>query len=128
MKVVHLRRGVTLREMVPHAHHEGGEQAAEGNSGRDPHIWLSPTLLKIQARTVAETLSEIDPENRGQYASNLEQLEKELDQADKAIRQTLAPFKGRRVFRLPSGVGILCRRLRAARGGHRDGRETADRS
>ncbi len=98
MKVVNLRRGVTLREMVPHAHHEGGEQAAEGNSGRDPHIWLSPTLLKIQARTVAETLSEIDPENRGQYASNLEQLEKELDQADKAIRQTLAPFKGRAFF------------------------------
>ncbi|MCR4413944.1 MAG: zinc ABC transporter substrate-binding protein, partial [Thermoguttaceae bacterium] len=114
-KVVDLREGIALRAMTPHRHseetegpHATGDQpdgdAAgphDANSdvvGKDPHIWLSPRLLKIQARTIAQTLSSIDPQHAAEYQANLAGLEKRLDEADRRIRDTLGPHRGRAFF------------------------------
>lgn len=64
----------------------------------DPHIWLSPGRLKIQARTVATALARVDPEHRGEYASGLQRVELELDRLDREIRQRLEPYSGRTFF------------------------------
>ncbi len=49
-------------------HHEGehhGEAAYEKDhhkhAGLDPHIWLSPPLIKTQARTILAALQEVAP-------------------------------------------------------------------
>ena len=111
IKVVDLREGIRLREMTEHSHPEdgrdeggGGREAPAGDGsadrhrGKDPHIWLSPRLLIIQARAVAETLAELDPTHREEYSQNLAQLQKELGGLDQTIRKTLAPFRGRAFF------------------------------
>ncbi len=71
-------------------HHDHG--------GRDPHIWTSPRLLKIQAATVARSLSELAPEHGDDFQRNLAALEAKLDEVDAAIREKLAPHSGRAMF------------------------------
>ncbi len=94
--IVDMREGITLRPMEKHAHHEADEQAEESHpdahehEGADPHIWLSPPLLKVQARTVAETLSRADPDHKADYQRNLAAVQQELDQLDAHIRAELA--------------------------------------
>jgi zinc transport system substrate-binding protein len=102
-KVVDMRRGIKLREM-PHHIHPGEDEspreqhAATGHDlgeGKDPHIWLSPRLLKIEARTVADTLAEMDPPHRAEYERNLAELESRLDKLDRTLHEKLDPFRGR---------------------------------
>ncbi len=107
LRVVDTREGIALREMTPlergteephedHAH--GAEEhghAHHHHSGKDPHLWLSPRLLKMQARTIARSLVELDPAHQADYQANLASLEEKLDKLDLEIRRVLEPWKGR---------------------------------
>jgi len=121
LRVVDTREGIPLREMSAlerggeelhedHAHgdekHDAGHRDherhdherhdhAHHHGGKDPHLWLAPALLKIQARTIAKTLAELDPPREAEYQANLASLERKLDAADEEIRRTLEPWKGR---------------------------------
>jgi len=44
----------------------------------NPHIWLSPALLQLQAKTVLDTLIESDPTNRAYYLNNYKSYIKTL--------------------------------------------------
>ena len=66
--------------------------------GDDPHIWLSPSLLAIQAGTVAEHLSQLDPNSSQMYEKNLQQLRGRLADLDRQIGELLRPFHGREFF------------------------------
>lgn len=109
LPIVDVREGLTLLPSDEHApatdnHAAEGEHAAEhdeegcAHDGLDPHIWLSPRLLKLQARTMAATLKRIDPSHQAEYADNLRALEEQLDQLDAELRQTLAPVQGKAFF------------------------------
>ena len=39
---------------------------------QDPHIWLSPELVKIQSQTIYEALSELDPAHEAEFKANLD--------------------------------------------------------
>jgi zinc transport system substrate-binding protein len=89
---VDLRRGIELEAMPGH---RGERRAAEpGQGGEDPHIWLSPRLLKIQARTVAEALEKVDPGHGDGYRKNLARLDERLDELDAELRRRLAAIAG----------------------------------
>ena len=64
----------------------------------DPHIWLSPRLVKQQAQNVLNALVEADPAHKEQYRSNMAEFSAELDSLDARIRSALAPYRGRTVF------------------------------
>jgi zinc transport system substrate-binding protein len=114
IELVDLRAGIELRPMESHAHGEAavgpavpagprGSSAAGGagptpSAADDPHVWLSPRLLKTQARTVAETLQSLDPDHAKDYQENLKVLEARLDQADRSIREKLKPLRGKAMF------------------------------
>jgi len=66
--------------------------------GDDPHIWLNLRLLSIQAGTVAEALTQADPDNRAWYQANLRQLKSRFATLDEEIRRSLAPFEGKSFF------------------------------
>ena len=95
LRMVDLRSGVAMRVM---ASHYGGPDGDEHGGGVDPHIWLSPRLLKIQARTVAETLREVDPSHRSEYEAQLAALLTRLDTIDTDIRETPAAVAGQSLF------------------------------
>ena len=67
-------------------------------SGDDPHMWLSPRLLTIQARSVARALSQVAPSQRDHFETNLAALEQRLAALDQQIELQLAPFAGREFF------------------------------
>ena len=97
LEIVDLRNGVATRTMDTHAH-DGG--AAQENShhlrgATDPHIWLSPERLAIQARLITETLQQIDPNHAADYAARLTELISELDELDAYIETALAPYRER---------------------------------
>jgi zinc transport system substrate-binding protein len=64
----------------------------------DPHIWLSPRFLRIQAETIARKLAELDSPQADFYKQNLQTFLKDLDALDQRIARQLAPYKGRAFY------------------------------
>jgi len=75
----------------------------------DPHIWLSPKLLKKQAAQIAQVLSEHDPEHMKIFAHNLGQLEQELDLLDQECATLLARSPQRHILVSHPAFGYFCR-------------------
>jgi zinc transport system substrate-binding protein len=105
MRVVHTDSGITrIRMTANHDHediperHAADEQneSRRGHTGLDPHIWLSPPLVKIQARAIQAGLQEIDPVNKDVYAANFKQFSAEIDQLDAELRKVFAGKQGMR--------------------------------
>ena len=69
------------------ASHHHGDHVHEGI---DPHVWTTPTNLKIMARNIAAGLSDTYPEDREVFTKNLKALEDSLDQTDHEIRHLLS--------------------------------------
>ena len=62
----------------------------------DPHIWVSPKLVKLQAQTIYEALVKLDPTRQPEYEASLQQFLADIDELDKEIRQTLAGVQNRK--------------------------------
>lgn len=77
-------------------HIEGASDAVATNTEGtlDPHIWLSPKLAKIQARTICTALQWIDPQHAAQFDRNLKAFENDLDEVDGEIGKYLRPLRG----------------------------------
>jgi len=58
-------------------------------SGLDPHIWLAPRQVKIQAANIAQALIAADPSNAAVYRANLSRFTAALDSLDRELTQTL---------------------------------------
>jgi zinc transport system substrate-binding protein len=82
--------------MKAHHHHKGDpEKTNHYEEGTDPHIWLSPRLVKIQARTITDALIEVDPTGQATYENNLAAFIQKLDVLDAHLIEALAPVKGK---------------------------------
>jgi zinc transport system substrate-binding protein len=102
MEIVDTRHGITLLPMKPHGHHDDAVTQGEkrkkvqhGKGVKDPHIWLSLKLAKVQSKNIYEALSEKDPLNKDDYQKNLEAFQRELDELDMTITHTLHNLKRR---------------------------------
>ncbi len=74
----------------------------------DPHIWLSPRLLVVQARQIADTLSQHDPSHTRLYMGNLKRLEERLANLDEEMAALLSEAP-RMVLVSHPAYGYLCR-------------------
>jgi len=72
-----------------HSHHH------HSSSTLDPHVWLSPTLVKIQAKNIADALKKIDPKHKTVYENNLNKFEQEIDELDGKLLKILKPCQGK---------------------------------
>lgn len=87
MKVVRTDQGIEKIPMAEHHHddgageHEGGTEP-DGHGILDPHIWLSPPLVKIQARSILNALQAIDPDHRSVYEANFNAFIAEITALD----------------------------------------------
>ncbi len=120
MVIIDLRKGIRLRRMetfsdigenvesqrkkseeTPHpGENERRDDLHQHSTGYDPHIWLSPKLVKAQARTIYHALGELDPSNNEHYRENLEAFVHELDHlsADIALAFNQLPTRKILVF------------------------------
>ncbi|MBU8850295.1 MAG: zinc ABC transporter substrate-binding protein [Desulfobacterales bacterium] len=95
IKVVDTRQGIVLREMKEHGH---DNKKRHGHVGKDPHIWMSPLMVKTQAHTIFKTLSSIDPDSRDEYKKNYELFVEDLDRLDRRLKTILKDLKGENLF------------------------------
>ena len=121
IRLVDCRKGIRLRQMQDQVddheeaghikdqahmaeHHEGEHH---DHTGKDPHIWMSPKLVKIQAHTILEALVALDPANQGIYKNNYTAFIQDLDHLDTRLTQTLSPYKGENLFVFHSAFGYF---------------------
>ena len=116
IRVVHTDHGIEKLPMATHHHyqddpakedhdaeHNHGKaehhgEAAHGkdhheHAGLDPHIWLSPPLVKIQARAILAALRDVDPAHRNVYEANFKAFVARIDQLDADLKKTFAGKK-----------------------------------
>ncbi|MDO9566986.1 MAG: zinc ABC transporter substrate-binding protein [Candidatus Desulfaltia sp.] len=89
LKVIDTRRGVQLFPMKTHHHHEDTQHDERGRSRKDPHIWLSLKLVKIQAKNICDALISVDGVCGEYYRENLKAFQDDLDKLDVEIAQNL---------------------------------------
>jgi zinc transport system substrate-binding protein len=84
--------GPTHGHALPEADHL---DHADHDAHDDPHVWLSPAHLMVQARTIADALMTLDPMHAAEYERNLLNLLDDIAEVDGSIRAELRPLRGR---------------------------------
>ncbi|MBD3170249.1 MAG: cation ABC transporter substrate-binding protein [candidate division Zixibacteria bacterium] len=82
MSVVRTDEGIEKNPMEDH-HHHGSKGAL------DPHVWLSPRLVKKQVAIIRDALIRIDGANEQTYRTNYEKFIREIDRLDADIKEIL---------------------------------------
>jgi zinc transport system substrate-binding protein len=62
----------------------------------DPHVWLSPPLVKVQAVHIRDALVAVDSGNRTRYEDNLTAFLQEIDALDADLKSLFAGSQGTR--------------------------------
>jgi zinc transport system substrate-binding protein len=88
LRIVDTSAGVPLRYFSQ----SNGRQVA------DPHIWLDPKRVKIQANTICSELIRIDPDHADVYRENLKAFRDDLDTVDESIAESLKTLRGDRIY------------------------------
>jgi len=94
MVVVATDRGIKKIPMTAHHHQEDENQPEHGTL--DPHIWLSPPLVILQAQTILNALREADPAHRSVYEINYRAFISQLSDLDAELRSTFSGRSGQR--------------------------------
>ena len=103
LQVIDLTQDINRMPMAFDHHHHHGEEGehghdeaeAETGANPDPHIWLSPPLVKEQAQTIYNALVELDPQNQPRYQENLTAFIAEIEQLNQDIEASLANIEDR---------------------------------
>ena len=95
MVMVDTAEGIERLPMRTHHHHDddgdehGDEDHGHGTGAPDPHIWLSPRLVKVQAQNIYAALAELDPDHEAEFRANLDTFVADIDALEAEIRETL---------------------------------------
>ena len=112
MIIVDTTQGFERMPMAAHHDSQDEELQAEDEHGEgapDPHVWLSPRLAKIQAKTIHEAMVKLDPKNKDDYDGNLRSFLADIDALDADIRATLAGVEHRRFVVFHPAWGYFAR-------------------
>lgn len=105
MQVVHTDHGIQKLPMADHHHHDDASHGRHSGHGHahqhthgplDPHIWLSPPLVKVQARTILSALKAVDPAHADVYEANYRGFLAALDALDADLKAAFADKQGMR--------------------------------
>lgn len=96
MEIIHTDRGIKRLAMSEHVNtdtaHVEDEDTEHG--GLDPHIWLSPSLVKKQAAVIADSLGRLTPEHTQFFLDNLNSFTQQIDALDTELRKILENKRG----------------------------------
>ncbi len=83
-----------------HGHaHDGHGHHCQAHAGQpDPHVWLAPGLLSIQAERICDALCQADPEGAELYRANLGKLQTRLKEVEAEITEKLRPHHGQAFY------------------------------
>jgi len=100
LTIVDTTAGITpLTSHEDHDHHNGA----------DPHVWLAPPEIAVQARNIAAALKETDPAHADAYEENLAGFLKELDALNTKLAAMLKPYQGEKLYVFHPAFGYFAR-------------------
>jgi zinc transport system substrate-binding protein len=106
LQVIDLRQGITMRQLEAHWHDPNVPHAhAEGNP--DPHIWLGPREVRLQAQTIRDGLIRLLPDNRTQIEQGYRSFMVDVDRVTAELEQLLTPLRGKAVLVYHPAFGYL---------------------
>jgi zinc transport system substrate-binding protein len=91
MLLIDTARDIQKKPASGHTHGHGHDHNGHAHGILDPHIWLSPSLVKIQARNILAGLVKIDPPGREAYESNYASFIAEIADLDLQLKEHLTP-------------------------------------
>lgn len=119
MRIVDTDAGIEKMALPAHHHEEKGRNPSSGmkkpahthdHSGApDPHVWLSPPLVKTQARHIADGLIAVDSANRARYEENLAEFLQEIEALDTELKMLFAGSPGARFMVFHPSWGYFAR-------------------
>lgn len=100
MEIVHTDKEIQKKALPARYNLKSGPdqtstEHTEHTGIKDPHIWLSPPLVKVQARTMCRALERIDPEHASKYRENQSAFIQEIESLHGQLQDQLAPVQGR---------------------------------
>lgn len=106
MTIVHTEEGIQRIPIETGDGDAGGESprsdaagdAHRHGSGDDPHLWLSPPLVMLQARNILNALVSADPGNASTYRSNYKGFITEILDLDLDLMNLFSGREGGRAF------------------------------
>jgi len=88
---LYLNRFKNMNPKINIVHTDKGiQKRSNGADTDDPHIWLSPNLVKKQAETILNALVELDPEYGIIYKNNYLNFIQEIDNLDRELNNILS--------------------------------------
>jgi zinc transport system substrate-binding protein len=110
MLIVDTTQGIERMPMAAHIHGEEEEEVhTDEESNPDPHIWLSPRLVKVQAQTIYKALVQLTPEQAATYQANLESFLADIEALDGELRESLSRLKQRKFMVFHPAWGYFAR-------------------
>ncbi len=103
LKIIDTTDGIKKIKMV-HKDHKNHH-----NEGLDPHVWLSPKLVKVQIKNITKGLISIDPKNRIRYISNRDKFLDEIDELNIKIAKKLSTLKNRKFIVFHPSFGYFAK-------------------
>ena len=91
MRIVPTQEGICKIPMAHHLHEHDTQKADHGQEILDPHIWLDPNLVKIQARHIKDALCVADPAHAPVFTHNFDHFTIALDHLNQQITSLLGP-------------------------------------
>jgi zinc transport system substrate-binding protein len=96
LRIVRTDENIHKISMQGHHHHDdNGHKHHHHHHGiPDPHIWLSPPLVKIQALSILNALQQVDPSNSTKYEANYKDFIAEIDLLHSELTQIFSEKEG----------------------------------
>lgn len=100
LKVVDTSVGVDYLKGTHDEHdghgHEGHISDGDPKTGIDPHFWMSPKAVKIQAKNILDAVIGIDEKNKAFYEKNYQNFMSDIDRLDNDIKSMLSKTMGKK--------------------------------
>lgn len=126
LRIIDFRKGISLRSFKDHyashevennhlkeeshkheQEHENEHEHGHEHYSKDPHIWLSPELVKIQAKTILDELIRLKPEKTNYFKDNYESFLKRLDELSQNLAKQFEENKVKQIMVFHPSWGYL---------------------
>lgn len=112
LKIVATNEGVAYRSMETFASdHQHDENCTHAAGQPDPHIWLDPLQVTIQARNIATALKALLPDSHTLIDERLGSFNRQLEELTEELAQKMLPWKGQTMLVFHPAFGYFANRF-----------------
>jgi zinc transport system substrate-binding protein len=109
LPLVNVSENITLVAEKAHNHGDPPEIITDGETGTDPHVWLSVPNAIEMVRTTSAALADLSPEKRKKFEKNRDEYIERLNTLDQEIRRSLSDMRTKKVLVYHPAFGYFCR-------------------